>query len=156
VTGDRGLSLGPRAETRLPTHHLSGRRQNYIVVRSLCLGEGKRRASVLSRLTEAVVTRRSPFVIELSAQERAALEQRARAYTAPHHVVTRAKIVLLAADGWENTAIAGRLDVVVQLVSKWRKRFSEEGLPGLEDRPRAGRPRAFPPCGGGGSQGAGL
>src|SRR6478752_2422811 len=96
-----------RTRSRRP---LSGRWQNYIVVRSLCLGEGKRRASVLSRLTEAVVTRRSPFVIELSAQERAALEQRARAYTAPHHVVTRAKIVLLAADGWENTAIAGRLD----------------------------------------------
>jgi transposase-like protein len=54
-------------------------------------------------------------------------------------VVTRAKIVLLAAAGWENTAIAGRLDVAVQLVSKWRKRFSEEGLPGLEDRPRAQR-----------------
>ena len=111
---------------------------------------------MLSRLTEAVVTRRSPFVIELSAQDRAALEQRARAYTAPHHVVTRAKIVLLAADGWENTAIADRLDAPVQLVSKWRKRFFEEGLDGLDDRPRSGRPRAFPPCGGGGGQGAGL
>ena len=111
---------------------------------------------MLSRLTEAVVTRRSPFVIELSAQERAVLERRARAYTAPHHVVTRAKIVLLAADGWENTAIAGRLDAPVQLVSKWRKRFFEEGLAGLDDRPRSGRPRSFPPCGGGDSQGAGL
>jgi hypothetical protein len=53
-----------------------------------------------------------------------------------------AKIVLLAADGWENTAIADRLDVPVQLVSTWRKRFFEEGLAGLKDRPRAGRPRA--------------
>ena len=102
------------------------------------------------------MTRRSPFVIELSAQERAALERRARAYTAPHHVVTRAKIVLLAAGGWENTAIADRLDAPVQLVSKWRKRFFEEGLAGLDDRPRSGRPRSFPPCGGGDSQGAGL
>ena len=65
---------------------------------------------MLSRLTEAVVTRRSPFVIELSAEDRAALEQRARAYTAPYHQVVRAKIALLAADGLENTVIAGRLD----------------------------------------------
>ena len=102
------------------------------------------------------MTRRSPYVIELSAADRAALKQRARAYTAPHHQVMRAKIVLLAADGLENTVIADRLDVAVQLVSTWRKRFFEEGLDGLKDRPRTGRPRALPPCGGGDGQGAGL
>ena len=91
------------------------------------------------------MTRRSPYVIELSAADRAALKQRARAYTAPHHQVMRAKIVLLAAAGVENTVIADRLDVGVQLVSKWRKRFFEEGLDGLKDRQRTGRPRAFPP-----------
>ena len=92
------------------------------------------------------MTRRSPYVIELSAVDRAALEQRARAYTAPYHQVMRAKIVLLAADGLENTVIADRLDVAVAgLVSKWRKRFYAEGLDGLEDRPRTGRPPAFPP-----------
>ena len=69
----------------------------------------------------------------------------ARAYTAPHHQVMRAKIVLLAAAGVENTVIADRLDVGVQLVSKWRKRFFEEGLDGLKDRQRTGRPRAFSP-----------
>jgi hypothetical protein len=111
---------------------------------------------VLSSSAEAVVTRRSPFVIELSSEDRAVLEQRSRAYTAAHHVVMRARIVLLAAAGWENTVIADRLDVPVQLVSKWRKRFFEEGLDGLSDRPRSGRPRAFSPCGGGAGQGAGL
>jgi transposase len=70
--------------------------------------------------------------------------------------VLRAKIVLLAAEGWENTAIAERLDAPVQLVSKWRKRFYLEGLDGLTDRPRTGRPRSFSPCGRGGGQGAGL
>ena len=102
------------------------------------------------------MTRRSPYVIELSAADRAALKQRARAYTAPHHQVMRAKIVLLAAAGVENTVIADRLDVGVQLVSKWRKRFFEEGLDGLKDRQRTGRPRVFSPCGGGDGQGAGL
>jgi transposase len=52
--------------------------------------------------------------------------------------------------------IADRLDVAVQLVSKWRKRFHQEGLDGLKDRPRTGRPPAFSPCGGGDGQGAGL
>ena len=70
--------------------------------------------------------------------------------------MVRAKIVLMAADGLENTVIADRLDVPVQLVSQWRKRFCEEGLDGLKDRPRTGRPRAFSPCGGGDGQGAGL
>ena len=102
------------------------------------------------------MTRRSPYVIELSAVDRAALQQRARAYTAPYHQVMRAKIVLLAAAGVENTVIADRLDVGVQLVSKWRKRFFEEGLDELKDRQRTGRPRVFSPCGGGDGQGAGL
>lgn len=102
------------------------------------------------------MTRRSPFVIELSAQDRAVLEQRARAYTAAHHEVVRAKIVLMAADGLENTVIAVRLDIRPQVVSLWRKRFHEEGLNGLRDRPRTGRPRVFPPSGGGVDQGAGL
>jgi transposase len=95
-------------------------------------------------------------VIELSAQDRAVLEQRARSYTAAHHQVVRAKIVLMAADGWENTQIAARLDTRPQIVSMWRKRFYHEGLDGLKDRPRTGRPRAFSPSGGGDGQGAGV
>jgi hypothetical protein len=102
------------------------------------------------------VTRRSPYVIELSAQDRAVLEQRARAYTAAHHEVVRAKIVLMAADGLENTVIAARLDIRPQVVSLWRKRFYQEGLDGLKDRPRTGRPRVFPPSGRSSGQGAGL
>ena len=90
------------------------------------------------------MTRRSPYVIELSAADRAALQQCARAYTAPHHQVTRAKIVLLAAAGVENTVIADRLDMAVQLVSKWRKRFHQEGLDGLKDRQQTGAAGLFP------------
>ena len=102
------------------------------------------------------MTRRSPFMIELSAQDRSVLEQRARCYTAAHHQVVRAKIVLMAADGLENTVIAARLDTRAQVVSLWRKRFYEEGLVGLNDRRRSGRPWALPPSGGGDGQGAGV
>jgi transposase len=64
--------------------------------------------------------------------------------TAPHRQVTRARIVLLAAAGWTNQAIARKLGLAVNTVGKWRKRFSQEGLDGLGDRKRPGRPRAFP------------
>jgi hypothetical protein len=50
---------------------------------------------------------------------------------------------LLAGEGLANVAIAARLGVDVDTVSKWRKRFVIEGLAGLKDRPRSGRPRRF-------------
>lgn len=61
--------------------------------------------------------------------------------------------MLLATQGLENTEIARRLELPVQIVSKWRKRFFEEGLAGLAERPRSGRRPAFPPRPGGGRQG---
>jgi transposase len=92
--------------------------------------------------------RTSPYAIELAPEERRVLEARARKYTLPHRDVVRAKAILLAADGWENEEIAARLDLSRPKVSKWRKRFFEQRLAGLEDRPRGGRPSAFPPSGG--------
>lgn len=91
------------------------------------------------------MTRQSPFVISLSAVDRAVLEGRAHAYTASFAAVVRAKIVLLAAGGESNVVIARRLDVHVDMVSTWRKRFFESGLAGLDERHRAGRPRSFTP-----------
>jgi transposase-like protein len=91
------------------------------------------------------VPRQSPFTIELSAAERAALESTSRRYSAPYREVIRARVVLLAADGLENVVIARRLDLPVQVVSKWRKRFFEERIAGLAERSRTGRRPAFPP-----------
>lgn len=59
--------------------------------------------------------------------------------------MVRAKIVLLAAAGLENIEIAHRLSLPFQIVSKWRKRFFEERLGGLEERPRSGRSPVFSP-----------
>ena len=91
--------------------------------------------------------RESPFVIRLSREERRVLARRSRQYTLPYRDVVRAKIVLLAADGLENTAIGERLDTPRPVVSKWRKRFYRERLAGLEERPRSGRPAGFSPSG---------
>jgi transposase len=89
--------------------------------------------------------RHSPYRIVLSDEERTVLESMARSYTSPYWQVTRARMVLLAADGLRNDEIAARLDCQRQVVSQWRKRFFEQRLAGLEDLPRRGRPPTFPP-----------
>ncbi len=89
--------------------------------------------------------RKSPYTVTLSPDQRAELEARARRYTLPYRDVVRAKIVLMAAAGLDNDEIAARLDTRREIVSKWRKRFFEQGLAGLEERPRGGRPPAFSP-----------
>ena len=90
-----------------------------------------------------MMSRCSPFEVRLSTEQRARLEERSSSRTAAHSVVVRARIVLLAAAGVQNVDIARRVGVCVDVASKWRKRFCEEGLAGLKDRPRSGRPRLF-------------
>ena len=91
--------------------------------------------------------RYSPFTIILSVDEERRLQHVARQYTSPYRDVMRAKVVLLAAQGLPNKEIGERLELPRQIVCKWRKRFFEERLSGLEERPRRGRPRDFPPSG---------
>ena len=57
----------------------------------------------------------------------------------------RARVILLASEGLENKEIGERLELPRQIVSKWRKRFFEDRLAGLQDRPRQGRPCRFSP-----------
>lgn len=89
--------------------------------------------------------RKSPWIIELTPEERKRLEAVARKYTSSYRDVVRAKIALYAADGLGNDEIAARVDTPRQMVSKWRKRFFQERFRGLEERPRGGRPARFPP-----------
>jgi transposase len=86
----------------------------------------------------------SPFQVTLTASERKLLKRWVRTPTAPYRQVLRAKVVLLAAAGHSNAHIAERLQVTGNTVRKWRRRFSQQGLVGLRDRPRSGRPRRFP------------
>ena len=85
------------------------------------------------------------YAIVLAEEERSELEHRAACYTLPHKRVQRAKLVLYAAGGATNAEIGRRLEMNADVVGRWRKRFHEERLEGLEDRARAGRPRRFPP-----------
>jgi Winged helix-turn helix len=89
--------------------------------------------------------RKSPFRIDLRPDEAAELHRRVVKYTLPYFEVVRAKMILMAAAGVDNDEIAARLDTRREVVSHWRKRFFKERLRGLDEKPRSGRPRAFPP-----------
>jgi transposase len=85
----------------------------------------------------------SPYQIVLSGQEQAVLAARARSVRGPYRDRLRAKIVLAAAAGQANTAIAAGLGVCTDTVRKWRRRFAQGRLAGLTDAPRSGRPPSF-------------
>src|SRR5664279_4337857 len=99
---------------------------------------------------------KSPHTVVLSGEQRAELERRAAAYSGPFRDVMRAKAILYAAEGATNQEIAERLDVSRQSVSDWRRRFCQECLQGLEEKPRSGRPRRFSPGADRRGQGAGV
>ncbi len=75
-------------------------------------------------------------ILPMTASQRRALEAWVRAKTTPQRVVLRSSICLLAADGHSNNAIAKQLVVSRPTVILWRKRFEEQGPPGIaEDAP---------------------
>ena len=87
----------------------------------------------------------SPFVIILSDTEKAVLSARVRAGRVEHRMVIRTKIVLAAAQGHTNAAIAADIGMHIDTVRKWRRRFAQHRLDGLKDRSRSGRPPVFTP-----------
>ena len=99
---------------------------------------------------------RSQRVIELDADERAALERVTRRTTEAAGLVRRARIVVLVADGLPLDRVAREVGVRPNVVRIWADRYREGGLAALQDRPRPGRPRTFPPRGGLASGEAGL
>ena len=78
--------------------------------------------------------------IVLDEQERATLEKWSKGHLTPSRLVTRAMMVLLAAEGMENKEIAARLNMGRDTVATWRQRFATDRLAGIvKDAPRGGR-----------------
>lgn len=78
--------------------------------------------------------------VELPDSDRAELGRWLRAPSMPAGLAQRARIVLLAADGVGTGEIVTRTGVSKPTVIAWRKRYSAEGIGGLQDRPKPGRP----------------
>jgi len=84
-----------------------------------------------------------PIVLDL--EQRRLLEQQSRARSLPARLVERARIVLRAADGWQDKAIAAELGIMPEKAARWRNRFLRGGIAALQkDAPRPGRPRTVP------------
>ena len=83
---------------------------------------------------------RPPTQIVLSAEEREQLESIIRRAKSQRRHVERSRMVLMAADGHSNKAIAAALKTREARVSKWRTRFERLRMAGLQDEARSGRP----------------
>lgn len=84
--------------------------------------------------------------IELIPADRTELERRVRARTSRQQDALRAQIVLRAADGATNCAIAAELGIARHTVQHWRDRFAADRLAGLVDRPHQPEPRRYGPA----------
>jgi len=83
--------------------------------------------------------RKAP-TIELDDKRRTELQRLSRSRSTSVRLAERSRIVLLAAEGRNNYEIAARLDITRQKAGRWRNRFVEQGLGGIEkDAPRSGR-----------------
>src|ERR1700732_3115342 len=110
--------------SEIPSHN------HWVVIRSPCL------------LDSEMEMARGPAVkIILGDSERSELEMRSRRRKIARVDAVRAEIVLLAADGMNNCAIAATLGVSRLTVGLWRKRFAKKRFDGLDDEPRCGAPR---------------
>jgi transposase len=86
-----------------------------------------------------------PCPVRVTGAIRRVLTRRARGQKTPYRDKVRAQIVLLAADRRPNAAIAAQVGIGVDTVRTWRGRFAAQGLVGLRDRARSGRPARFTP-----------
>jgi transposase len=86
---------------------------------------------------------RSAAAVLLSPAEEAELRRVVRTPSSPQQAASRARIVLRAAEGASNRQIADEVGMSELRVGGWRTKFIAQGLSGLSDRPRSGRPRTI-------------
>lgn len=100
--------------------------------------------------------RKLSFHIALSEEERAELNRRCRMTTVSVGDWKRARAILLLDAKNTEKETAERCGLGVRIVRKWARRYLEEGLAGLRDRPGRGRKPLFSPSGGGAHREDGL
>jgi Winged helix-turn helix len=83
--------------------------------------------------------------VDVSAREREVLLSWTRSPSVRAGLAQRARVVLLAADGVGTAEIVRRVGLSKPAVIGWKRRFAAEGIAGLDDRPKSGRPRVIDP-----------
>ena len=85
--------------------------------------------------------------VTLAEDERSRLESIVRAHSPPQAMAVRCQVILRAAapDQPSNLQVANELHCHRHTVGRWRSRYLQDGLRGLQDAPRSGRPRPFSP-----------
>ncbi len=78
--------------------------------------------------------------VEVGPKDRVELERIVRSRRAERRMVERAAVVLAAAEGLPAREIAARVGCSQKLVGRWRARYERDGIDGLRDQPRSGRP----------------
>jgi transposase len=101
--------------------------------------------SVPTTIRRCAVPKGQRFRLELRAEDEATLRTWAAARKGERRLWQRSQVVLLSAAGESVAAIAAVTGLSAQAVSRWRRRYSEAGLDGLLDKPRAGRPPQISP-----------
>lgn len=81
--------------------------------------------------------------IKLTKDEYKTLSATSRAHSADHRAVVRSKIILMSYEGHSYDSIKGELKVGREAIAKWKKRFIEFGIDGLQDAPRPGKPSKY-------------
>jgi transposase len=99
------------------------------------------------KLGTARVSRPMPYAakIQLTPAQQDGIERCAKGRTVAARAVERARIILASAAGKAKREIAEQLGIARQTVRRWEKRFLQQGIKGLEDAPRSGRPRHIQP-----------
>lgn len=87
--------------------------------------------------------KRSGTVCSLTKRQRQQLVRVAKSRTAPHRLVQRATMILGVAEGCTQVEAARRAGLSRSMIGRWVERFKEEGVEGLSDRPRSGRPPTY-------------
>ena len=90
-----------------------------------------------------MITGRPKAPMVLSQQEQMQLKGIISSRSLPSGLVTRARIVLMAAGGLTNNQISEKIGLSHQAVCKWRQRYLKQGISGLHDELRPGRPRTI-------------
>ena len=88
---------------------------------------------------------RKAIRLKLTGEDQKILKSLASSGKTEQRLATRAKIILCAAEGKGVKEISAEVGLTWQSCLKWRKRFMEQGLDGLKDRPRSGKPPEISP-----------